>query len=420
MKFIRSQSKILQGRLSEPVTRIQIIAGPRQIGKSTLVRQTLRAWDPLDFTSVSTEAGGIDADLTEQFGEVLRPGAIRDAAWLIGVWHRSSARAAERGKRHVLVVDEIQKISQWSEVVKGLWDADRAAAIDMHVVLLGSAPLLMQRGLSESLAGRYEIIRMTHWSLGEMQDAFNFSFEEYIYFGGYPGGATLIRDEGRWRDYVIAALIRPNIEKDILQMARVEKPALLKLLFDLGCQYSGQILALTKLRGQLEDAGNVTTLADYLHLLSQAGLLTGLQKFAMQVVRQRASPPKFNVMNTALMSAPSGYTFAEAKADRAFWGRLVESAVGAHLINTAEQNQTVSYWRQSPYEVDFVLSTKNRITAIEVKSGKFSGGTLGLRQFQSEFPVTRSLVVGEAAGCDVSTAELLSYSAADWLSTGGE
>jgi uncharacterized protein len=257
---------------------------------------------------------------------------------------------------------------------------------------------------------------MTHWSLAEMQEAFDFSLEEFIYFGGYPGSASLIKNEDRWRDYVIASLIQPNIEKDILQMARVEKPALLKLLFELGCRYSGQIVALTKLRGQLEDAGNVTTLADYLHLLSQAGLLTGLQKFAAQPVRQRASPPKLNVLNTALMTAPSGYTFAEAEADRAFWGRLVESAVGAHLINSADQNLQFSYWRQSPFEVDFVLSNQNRMQAIEVKSGKFGGTAPGLEKFQTLYPAAKSLVVGDTKECDVSIAEFLTYPATHWVS----
>ena len=240
MKFIRAQSQVLSNRLAEPVARIQIVAGPRQVGKSTLVRQTLESWNPDNFTSVATETGSSDGIGIESVARVFRAGAKRDAEWLIDVWSRSRAIAKQRGQRHVLVVDEIQKISQWSEIVKGLWDADRAAGVDMHVVLLGSAPLLLQKGLAESLAGRYEIIRMTHWSLAEMQEAFDFSLEEFIYFGGYPGSASLIKDEDRWRDYVIASLIQPNIEKDFLQLPRVEKPALLKLLFELGCRYSGR------------------------------------------------------------------------------------------------------------------------------------------------------------------------------------
>ena len=416
MQYQREQYRILAQRLTESVTRIQIVAGPRQVGKSTLVRQTLASWSPEDVTSVTTEPDGDDIAASGSGVQVFRADMRKGAAWLIDIWKQSREAAKRRSNQHVLVVDEIQKIPQWSEVVKGLWDADRAVGVEMHVVLLGSSPLLMQKGLTESLAGRYELIRMSHWSLAEMQEAFNFSLEEYLFFGGYPGAAMLVKDENRWRSYVIAALIQPNIERDILQMARVEKPALLKLLFELGCRYSGQILSLTKLQGQLQDVGNVTTLADYLHLLSQEGLLTGLQKFAMQAVRQRASPPKLNVLNTALMTAQSGYTLADAQADRAFWGHVVESAVGAHLINTATENMQVSYWRQSPYEVDFVLSIQKRITAIEVKSGRFSGNAPGLEKFRKDFPVTNALVVGNTADCNVSIAELLTYPAAHWMS----
>jgi len=417
MTYIRQQSTLLIQRLSEQVQRIQIIAGPRQVGKSTLMRQTLASWSKDNITSVTTEPDGIESARLEAGTQTFRADARRDAAWLIDIWQRSRVAAKKQAQPHILVVDEIQKIPRWSEIVKGLWDADRAANVEMHVVLLGSAPLLMQKGLTESLAGRYELIRMTHWSLAEMQEAFDFSIEEYIFFGGYPGAATLINDEERWRSYVISSLIQPNIERDILQMARVEKPALLKLLFELGSRYSGQILSLTKMQGQLQDAGNVTTLADYLHLLAQAGLLTGLQKFAMQAVRQRASPPKLNVLNTALMTAQSGYTFNEAQADRVFWGHLVESAIGAHLLNTAEENLQSTYWRQSPYEVDFVLSLQKRITAIEVKSGRFSGNAPGLEKFKQEFPVTNAIVVGDAPDCNVSIAELLTYPASHWMTS---
>jgi uncharacterized protein len=415
MKYVRAQSEELTKRLNEPVERLQIIAGPRQIGKSKLVQQTLEDWPKECLTNLSAESGGAEISEMEGDTEAYRPETRLDIAWLIDAWKRARGIAARNAKRHVLVIDEIQKIPQWSETVKGLWDADRAANIDMHVVLLGSAPLLMQKGLAESLAGRYELIRMTHWSLAEMQEAFDFSIEEYIYFGGYPGAAKLVNDEERWRSYVIDSLITPNIEKDILQMARVEKPALLKLLFELGCQYSGQIRALNKLQGQLEGAGHVATLADYLHLLSEAGLLTGLQKFAIDKVRQRNSPPKLNARNTGLMSVKSGYSFAEAQADRAFWGHLVETTVGAHLINSAEGALQVSYWRESPHEVDFVLALGKRVTAIEVKSGKSNGGTHGMKKFQAHFPHATSLLVGGNADCDVTVAELLSQPAAHWL-----
>lgn len=270
----------------------------------------------------------------------------------------------------------------------------------------------MQKGLTESLAGRYESILMTHWSYPEMQDAFDFSLDEFLYFGGYPGSASLIRDERRWRQYVRGALIHPNIEKDILQMTRVDKPALLKTLFELGCAYSGQIISYTKLQGQLQNAGNTVTLAHYLNLLSQAGLLTGLPKYAGQKHRQRASSPKLNALNTALISALAGYTFADARNDRSYWGRLVESAVGAHLFNTAVDDCNVQYWRESPDEVDFVLTNGRKLVAIEVKSGANFSPPKGLSVFSGKFQEARELIVGEGG---VPLAELLSRPAEDWL-----
>ena len=268
-----------------------------------------------------------------------------------------------------MVLDEIQKIEGWSETVKGLWDADRLRDRPLRVVILGSAPLLMQSGLSESLAGRFETIRVTHWSFAEMSSAFDFDLPKYLYFGGYPGAAPFVRDPDRWRGYILGALVEPNIERDLLAMTRVDKPALLKRLFELGAACSGQILSYTKMLGQLHDAGNTTTLARYLDLLASAGLLAGLQKYTGSPVSRRASSPKLNVLNTALMTAGSGYSFDEAQSDRTFWGRIVESAVGAHLFNTSETDMRLHYWREGSHEVDFVLKRGSRVVAVEVKSG---------------------------------------------------
>lgn len=254
----------------------------------------------------------------------------------------------------------------------------------------------MQKGLTESLAGRYETIHMAHWAYEEMQTAFDFSLNEYIYFGAYPGAAKFIRDGNRWKNYVRDALIKPNIEKDILQMARVDKPALLKALFELGCgAYSGQLVALSKIQGSLQDAGNTTTLAHYLELLAAAGLLTGLQKYAGQALRQRASAPKFNVHNSALISAQSHYSFEQAQADRSHWGRLVESAVGCHLINNKPDSAMLFYWRESPNEVDFVLQYGPKLLAIEVKSGEDYATPKGLAVFAQQYPNVKPIIVGQ-------------------------
>jgi predicted AAA+ superfamily ATPase len=397
MLYTRPHLKTLEARLNEPPKFMIVVAGPRQIGKSTMVRQALDG-RPSSFEATdqpATMAIDPSSDLVDT--TQTNPGAKPTEKWIIDKWTRARAKARSLplGQCHVLAIDEIQKIPRWSEVVKGLWDEDRAEEVPLHVVLLGSSPWLMQKGLTESLAGRYEHIQMSHWSYSEMQEAFDFSLDEYIYFGGYPGAANMIRNETRWRQYVRDSLIKPNIDRDILQMTRVEKPALLKSLFELGCgAYSGQLVALTKLLGQLQDAGNTVTLANYLDLLSEAGLLTGLQKYAGQEIRRRASPPKFNARNTALISAQAKYTFEQAKNDRSYWGRLVESAVGSHLINNKPENTGLYYWRESPYEVDFVLTYGEKLLAIEVKSGDDYAAPKGLQSFVEKFKNATPIVVG--------------------------
>ena len=270
----------------------------------------------------------------------------------------------------------------------------------LRVVLLGSAPLLVEQGLSESLAGRFEVIRVPHWSLAEMRAAFGITLDEYIYFGGYPGAAPLIGDETRWRRYILDALVETTISRDVLLLTRVDKPALLRRLFELGCRYSGQELSYTKMLGQLHDAGNTTTLAHYLELLAGAGLLTGLPKFSGNAIRRRASSPKLQVLNTALATAQSGRSFADTRADGEAWGRLVESAVGAHLANAAATGELeLSWWREGDREVDFVLSGAGGLAAIEVKSGRAPAAQPGIAAFTAAFgglgPIRPLLVGGD-------------------------
>lgn len=413
--YQRPEAETLHQRLREPSRLLIVIAGPRQVGKTTLVRDVLATYPSAHYSFIATDSpadSSLPNDDHDTAPTARQMTAPRDSAWLADIWQRARTAARRSADGHILVLDEIQKIPRWSDTVKGLWDADRAEGLALHVVLLGSSPLLMQQGMSESLTGRFETIRLAHWSFREMVDAFDFDLEDYLYFGGYPGSAPYIRDEARWRNYVNTGLIEPSIEKDILLMTRVDKPALLRRLFHLGCRYSGQELSFTKMMGQLQDAGNTVTLAHYLDLLGNAGLIRGLQKYAGQHHRRRGSSPKLNVLNMALMSAGSGYSKDEALADRSYRGRMVESAVGAHLCNTATPECEVYYWRDGINEVDFVLERGARLVAIEVKSGAAPGKLPGMDAFVRGFGACRQLLVGEGG---IPLAEFLSYPAEHWF-----
>ena len=376
-------------RLTEPRRFLQVVAGPRQVGKTTLVRQALQALarDPRH------------ARLAQHSVSADNPGLV-GATWLATQWETARALAAQAGTC-ILVLDEVQKLPQWTSEVKRLWDEDTAAGRDLRVVVLGSAPLLIARGLTESMAGRFEMTRLGHWRYPEMRDAFGFTLEQFIYFGGYPGAAPLIDDEQRWSAYVRDALIETTISKDVLLMAPVQKPALLRRLFDLACRYSGQMLSYQKMMGQLADAGNTTTLAHYLELLEGAGMVCGLQKYAGQALRQRASSPKLQVFNTALMgaiAAGEGFGFQRLQDTPELWGRMVESAVGAellarHLTHSSTQ-PLIHYWHDAGREVDFVLRDGRDVLAMEVKSGLNIGNVSGLDAFCAAHPGVRASVIG--------------------------
>ena len=376
--FTRPDATTLARRLREPRRFLQVVAGPRQVGKTTLVRQVLEG-----------------CGLAVAYASADEP-TLRGREWVEQQWDAARLAARNAGKRGaVLALDEIQKIPAWSETVKRLWDEDTARRLPLKVVLLGSAPLLIQRGLGESLTGRFEMMHLQHWSLAEMREAFGFSLEQYLFFGGYPGAAPLASEPERWVRYIKDALIETTLSRDVLLLTRVDKPALLRRLFDLACGYSGQVLSYQKMLGQLQDAGNTTTLAHYLELLAGAGMVTGLQKFAGDQARRRGSSPKLQVRNTALMTAQSGLTLAEARGDPEFWGRLTESAVGAHLANAAASGVCeLHYWRDRNREVDFVVKAGRTVTAIEVKSGRRRDALRGMEAFSAAFRPKRKLLVG--------------------------
>ena len=373
----RSNIEQFTSRINEQRSFIQVLVGPRQVGKTTLILQLLEE------TTLPNMFESADAVLNS------------NSEWILQIWETARLRMkASQVSEFLLVIDEVQKIDNWSEIVKQQWDRDTREKINIKVILLGSSRLLIQKGLTESLAGRFEITHLGHWSFLEMEKAFGWTVEEYIYFGGYPGAAQLIQDEQRWRNYIKDALIETSISKDILMLTRVDKPALLKRLFELGALYSGQILSYTKLMGQLQDAGNTTTLSHYLQLLSDAGLLGGIEKYAGNVVHKRSSSPKFQVYNNALLTALENHTFEEIQTNAKDWGRLVESAIGSHLINcSVSERYELYYWRENNNEVDFVIKKNGKLIGIEVKSGRRADNK-GMSVFSKSYNPDKVLLVG--------------------------
>ena len=394
--YTRPQASELLQRLREPRRFIQIVTGARQVGKTTLI------------TQVAKQAG-----LPYRFASADEP-TLRGPGWAAQQWEAARLLAADAGPEGaLLILDEAQKAPNWEETVKRLWDEDTRIRRPLKVILSGSAPLLLGRGMTESLAGRFELLHLPHWSFREMQTAFGWSLEQYLFYGAYPGAAPLMRQRARWSRYIRNSLIETTVARDVLLLSRVDKPALLRRLFELGCTYSGQILSYTKMLGQLQDAGNTTTLAHYLDLLAGAGMLTGLQKYAGDAARRRGSSPKLQVLNTALMTAGTGLTLAQARADGEFWGRLVESAIGAHLANAATDGACeLFYWRDRNREVDFVVRSGRAVTAIEVKSGRARHAAPGMAAFANAFRPTRSLLVG---GDGIGVQEFLSKPVEHWV-----
>ena len=375
--YKRPQFNELKSRLSETRDKIQTISGPRQVGKSTMIKQVLQETD-IPYLSVTAD----NVPTTDNF-------------WISEMWSSARARMkASKASEFLLVIDEVHKLDNWSEAIKKEWDEDTRNDINIKVVILGSSRLLLKDGLTESLAGRFELIRMPHWSYNEMHEAFGIDLEQFIYFGGYPGGAKYVHDERRWRKYIKDSIIAPAIERDILTTKTIYKPALMRQLFDLGCAYSGKELSLNKMLGQLQDVGNVTTLANYLNTLGEARLLCGLQKYARDEARKYNSVPKLMVYNTALLTAQTNTTFHKTFTTPNLWGRWVESAVGAHLLNQADEyDYKLYYWRENNDEVDFIVESGEQQIAIEVKSGR-RGTNNGLKVFSDKFHPQQSFVVG--------------------------
>lgn len=376
MGYQRLHYKKIYKRIKEKRKFLQVMLGARQVGKTTLVRQLIKDYKyPSEYVTADNQSSPL---------------------WLEQIWQSTRLKlSSSEAKEHLLIIDEIQKIKNWSEVVKKYWDEDSIEGTNLKVILLGSSSLLIDKGLSESLAGRFETIPIPHWSYLEMRDAFDFSPEQYAYFGGYPGAADMIKNEKRWRDYINNSLIETTVSKDILQMELIYKPKLLRNLFQLGGQYSSQILSFNKILGQLQDAGNTTTLSHYLNLLSGAGLLTGLEKYSTNQLKVRSSSPKFQVYNNALLTAQSPMTWEEFNINPKLRGRVIESAVGAHLLAYSTDNYKLQYWNESNAEVDFVLTNGKKVVALEVKSYSTNRQS-GMQKFVNQYKVDKSILINDS------------------------
>ena len=395
--FNRSHADELVNRLREPRRFIQIIWGARQVGKTTMATRVIESSGmPCHFASADAPT-------------------LQGTEWIEQQWEtaRLLLESDSGTLGAILVLDEVQTVSRWAERVKHLWDEDSRKHRKLKVVLLGSVSLLLGRGLTESLAGRFELLHMPHWSFTETREAFGWTFDQYLFYGAYPGAAPLIKRPARWKSYIRGSVMETTISREILMLSRVDKPPLLRRLLDLGCAYSGQILSYTKMLGILQHKGNTVTLAHYLDLLSASGMLTRLQKYSGKEKRRRNSIPKLQVLNTALMTATSDMTLAQAQADRQFWGRLIESAVGDCLANAAAGGTCdVFYWRDRNREVDFVVQAGNMLTAIEVKSGRAKDSLPGMAAFGKAFPSARKLLVG---GNGIPIEEFLSKPVEHWI-----
>ena len=374
--FRRPFLRELQEAMRKNVPVFHALVGPRQVGKTTMAKQLAEEFG-MPFVYASADSP-------------LPPGP----EWIESQWSLARLKQRESGSV-LLILDELQKVRGWNETLKRLWDEEKSRnPTTFKLLVLGSSAILVQQGLGESLAGRFYLHRCPHWGLTECRDAFGWDLVQWIYFGGYPGAAAFLPDEEMWRRYVADSLLEATLARDVFQMQRIAKPALMRQLFLLSLSYPAHILSYTKMLGQLQDAGNTTTLAHYIRLLESACLVSGLEPYSPQKIRQRGGIPKFVVWNNAPVNAIAGIPFRQARADSAWWGRLVENAVGGHLLaSLMPPDGQLHYWRDGRYEVDYVAVRGRQVLALEVKSGR-AGKTDGLELFRYRNPQAKALVIG--------------------------
>lgn len=382
-------------RLEEPPRLLQILMGPRQVGKTTSIRQAAQRLRRKKFAVVSADADAL---------------ASPPGEWIARHWAKANA-LAKAGKPTLLAFDELQKIPGWSELVKREFDANQRLrpGLRPHVVISGSSALMMERGLTESLAGRFELIRFPHWSFGEQSSAFKLDLNGYVAMGGYPRLHEFSHDAERFLGYVRDSIVESVLNKDILLLRPVDKPVLLRRLFEFACYHPVEIVSLQKMLGPLTDKGNVTTIAHYLDLLAKAFLIVPLQKYSPEILRIRSSSPKIVVMAQALLTAVQGKTPLSFAKDRSLYGRWVENAVGAHLLRSGFD---VFYWRERDEEIDFIARRQGVVFAVEVGISDKKRAT-PLARLAGKSGITRTLIVGPSG---VGIDKFLSNDPAAWIS----
>lgn len=351
-------NRILSSRLKEKTPLIQVILGPRQVGKTTFIADYLRG-NKEKFLLVSGDG-------------------IQDPTWILEKW----GEATELGIG--IVIDEVQKIPRWSEMIKVCWDGQKLKKNKIKCILLGSSSMSLQQGLSESLTGRFELISAYHWSYEDSKNITKMSFNEYLLYGGYPGSYSFRKDSERWQQYMRSSIVETVISKDILMQAQVKSPGLFRQCFYLLTSLPGQVVSYNKLLGQLQDKGNIDLVKYYMDLFEGAYLIRQLHKYSKNEIRKRLSSPKILVL------APSLCTFHRLdNLNPESLGRVFESLVGSQLVKHFEQ---LFYWADGDYEVDFVIEFRGITVAIEVKSDRHRKSK-SLEVFLKKYPKAKAVFI---------------------------
>ncbi len=383
-------------RLAEPAPgRIQLVTGPRQVGKTTLL---------LDLAA-------------ERADRALYAAADAPEATLPGYWERFWADAEARAASGPLAVllDEVHLLPSWAAALKGQWDRFGRRRIPIHIIATGSSALRVTHGSRESLAGRFERLAFAHWSAGALAATFRMAdadaARQAVLFGTYPGASPLTGDEARWRAYVRDAIIDPAIGRDVLALGQVRRPALLRQVFAVAAGSPAAIVSLQKIQGQLAERGALETVSHYLGLLQEAYLVAALEKFATRATRRRAAPPKLVTLNNALISAVHPDGPPDEGREPARFGAWVENACLASAVN---HGQRVTYWREEPLEVDAVIDGSWGRLAVEIKTSRFESRDLaGLFEFCRRYPAYLPVVVTRPG--DEETARRFGLRAMSWV-----